>query len=255
MKTNYALLQFAFIFASLFVFTQKLEAQTPGQLTFEFKTVTQNGTYAPKHVLAAWIEQDGVFVKTRLVQANNRKQYLYTWKAQSNSNEVDAITGSTLTSHQTRSITWDCKDLDGNTVPDGEYVVWVEFTEKHAQGPFVGVAFTKGVDAVQLTPANQDNYIDMVLDYSPDGVGITNQKQRENWSVYPNPSSGLFYIDNKANEDLNVVIYTLNGTEIGRQEVSPKTNNRLDLTHYSKGIYLLRIAGKDATQMVRVSLN
>ncbi|MDP2723757.1 MAG: hypothetical protein Q8O72_13465, partial [Bacteroidales bacterium] len=77
----YLLLSSLFIF--IFGLTQVVHAQTEGDITFSFKTVTQNGTYAPKHVLAAWIEKDGVFVKTRLVRANQRKQYLYTWKASS----------------------------------------------------------------------------------------------------------------------------------------------------------------------------
>ncbi len=49
----------------------------------------------PKHVLAIWVEDADGFVKTRKSMANQRKQYLYTWKAASNYNVVDAITGST----------------------------------------------------------------------------------------------------------------------------------------------------------------
>lgn len=245
----------AFIFTIQLFFIQSAAAQTSGQVTFTFKTVTQNGTYAPKHVLAAWIEKDGVFVKTRLVRANNRKQYLYTWKAQSNSNEVDAITGSTLTSHQTMNVEWNCQDLDGNVVPDGEYVLWVEFTEKHAQGPLTSVTFTKGTEPVHLTPLNQANYIDMVFDYTPDGVGIEDQQDQQNLVVYPNPSTGVFHLQNKANKELNVVVYTLSGTEIERKLVSPNSDNTLDLSGYIKGYYLLRITGENETNVVRISIN
>jgi len=244
----------AVLFTVQLTFTQKATAQTSGQVTFTFKTVTQNGTYAPKHVLAAWIEKEGVFVKTRLVRANQRKQYLYTWKASSNSNEVDAITGSTLTSHQTMNVEWNCQDLDGNVVPDGEYVLWVEFTEKHAQGPLTSVTFTKGGDAVHLTPLNQANYIDMVFDYIPDGVGIDNQSDHENLTVYPNPSTGIFHLQNPDNESLQVVVYSLSGKEILRTVVSPQTNNQIDLSNFGKGNYLLRIADEEGTQVVRVAV-
>lgn len=138
-----------------------------GELTFTVRTVTQNGTYAPKNVFVIWIEDADGFVKTRKAMANQRKQYLYTWKDASNYNVVDAITGSTLTSHQTHTVTWDCTDLDGNIVPDGDYTVWVEFTEKHAQGPLYSLSFTKGPDAQSISPADETYFKDIQLDFVP----------------------------------------------------------------------------------------
>lgn len=138
-----------------------------GLLTFTVRTVTDNGTYSPKHVLAIWVEDADGFVKTRKAMANQRKQYLYTWKAASNYNVVDAITGSTLNSHQTHTVTWDCTDLDGNIVPDGEYTVWVEFTDKHAQGPLYSLTFTKGPQAQSISPADQTYFKDIQLDFVP----------------------------------------------------------------------------------------
>jgi PKD repeat protein len=138
-----------------------------GELTFTVRTVTQNGTYAPKNVFAIWIEDADGFVKTRKAMANQRKQYLYTWKAASDYNVVDAITGSTLTSHQTHTVAWDCTDLDGNIVPDGNYTVWVEFTEKHAQGPLYSLTFTKGPNAQSISPEDQPYFKDIQLDFVP----------------------------------------------------------------------------------------
>ncbi|MBM3437108.1 MAG: DUF2271 domain-containing protein, partial [Bacteroidetes bacterium] len=138
-----------------------------GVLTFTVRTVTQNGTYAPKNVFAIWIEDADGFVKTRKAMANQRKQYLYTWHAASAYNVVDAITGPTLTSHQTHTVTWNCTDLSGNIVPDGEYTVWVEFTEKHAQGPLYALTFTKGPNAQSLSPADETYFKDIQLDFVP----------------------------------------------------------------------------------------
>lgn len=143
-----------------------------GELNFTVRTVTQNGNYAPKHVLAIWIEYNNEFVKTRLRKANQRKQYLYTWKATTTAagspyNVVDAITGSTINSHTTHSVSWDCLDLEGNIVPDGEYTVWVEFTEKHAQGPLYSLSFTKGPDAQSFTPADETYFKDIELEFIP----------------------------------------------------------------------------------------
>jgi len=145
---------------------------TPGTVTFTVKTVTENGTYSPKNVLAIWIEKDGVFVKTRKAMANARKQYLYTWKASSNYNVIDAITGPTLTSHQTHTIEWDCTDVNGNVVPDGQYTMRIEYTDKHAQGPLYSINFLKGTEPVTITPANQPYFINMQLTYTPEVTAI-----------------------------------------------------------------------------------
>jgi PKD repeat protein len=142
-------------------------ANTAGLVTFTATTSPAGGNYAPKHVLAIWVEKDGVFVKTRKAMANARKQYLYMWKAASNYNVVDAITGPTLTSHQTHTVTWDCKDLSGNVVVDGDYTIILEFTDKHAQGPFIEVTFNKGTEPVTMNPANQTYIKNISLTYTP----------------------------------------------------------------------------------------
>lgn len=142
-------------------------ANTPGNLTFTVRTVSAGGNYAPKHVLAIWIEHNNTFVKTRKAMANQRKQYLYTWKAASNYNVVDAITGPTLTSHTTHTVTWDCTDLDGNIVEDGHYVVWVEFTDKHAQGPLYNIDFMKGPDPQSANPPDETYFKDISLEFTP----------------------------------------------------------------------------------------
>lgn len=142
-------------------------ANTAGLVTFTATTSPAGGNYAPKHVLAIWVEKDGVFVKTRKAMANARKQYLYMWKAASNYNVVDAITGPTLNSHQTHTVTWDCKDLSGNVVVDGDYTIILEFTDKHAQGPFIEVTFNKGTEPVTMNPANQTYIKNISLTYMP----------------------------------------------------------------------------------------
>jgi len=143
------------------------KATSGGELTFTIRTVTAGGNYSPKHVLAIWIEHSGDFVKTRKAMANQRKQYLYTWKNASNYNVVDAITGATLTSHQTHTISWDCTDLDGNILPDGDYDVITEFTDKHAQGPLYTLSFTKGPDAISLSPPDETYFKDIALEFTP----------------------------------------------------------------------------------------
>jgi len=140
---------------------------TGGEVTFTFRTVSTGGPYSPRHVLAVWIEDADGFVKTRLLRGTSKKKYLYTWKASSNYNVVDAVTGPTLTSHQTHTVTWDCIDLDGNIIPDGDYDIWAEFTDKHAQGPLKTITFTKGPEPQTITLPDETYFKDMSVVFTP----------------------------------------------------------------------------------------
>ncbi len=146
------------------------QTTTDGELTFTVRTVTDNGDFSPKHILAIWIEDSNGFVKTRKLRADKRKQYLYTFNSHTGGNVVDAVTGATLSSHTTHTVTWDCKDVDGKLVPDGEYTVYVEFTDKHSQGPLCTVPFTKGPEAVSLSPADKTYFKDLALNFEPAAV-------------------------------------------------------------------------------------
>ena len=156
-----------FLTISLSGKSQKQVQTTGGEVTFTFRTVSTGGPYAPRHVLAVWIEDAGGFVKTRLLRATSKKQYLYTWKTSSNYNVIDAVTGATMTSHQTHTVTWDCTDLDGNIIPDGDYDIWAEFTDKHAQGPLKTITFTKGPEPQTITLPDETYFKDMSVVFTP----------------------------------------------------------------------------------------
>ncbi len=149
---------------------QQTRENTPGTVTFSVTTESEGGSYAPRHVLAIWVEHAGEFVKTRKAMANQRIQYLYTWKAASNYNVTDAITGPTIFNHTSHTVEWDCTDLDGNVVEDGEYVMWIEYTEKHAQGPLFNIAFEKVPEGFNITPPDEDYFKDMQLTWEPELV-------------------------------------------------------------------------------------
>lgn len=173
MKKSYFTILFALISVSFLLILTSFSPNenreaTPGTVTFTVTTKPAGGNYSPKHVLAIWVEKDGDFVKTRKAMANQRKQYLYTWKASSNYNVVDAITGPTLNTHQTHAIEWDCTDLDGNVVEDGTYTMLIEFTDKHAQGPLFSIDFDKAGEPVTINPPNQQYFTNMELTYQPD---------------------------------------------------------------------------------------
>lgn len=139
-------------------------ANTTGTLTVSVLTVAPGGGYAPKNVVAIWIETDaGVFVKSLLVYANARKTDLTTWYPNSSGNVVNAITGATQSSNSTRTCTWNGTDVGGAVVVDGTYKVCMNIADgKTAFGSF---SFTKGPTAVTLTPANVTGFSNISISW------------------------------------------------------------------------------------------
>jgi flagellar hook assembly protein FlgD len=146
--------------------------RTDGSVSFQVLTLTNHGQYSTRNIGAIWITtESGTFVKTLKRWGNNYLQYLTKWHSfTSNGNTTGAITGATLSNHTTHSVTWNCKNTSNVEVADGNYKVWVEFTESNGSGPFTSVTFTKGASAVHLTPANLTYFHNLVLDFTPSVV-------------------------------------------------------------------------------------
>ncbi len=196
---------------------------TPGTLTFTVKSITNNSTYSPKNVLAIWIKDaQGNFVVSRKVMANSRKQHLVKWNASSAGNTVSAITGSTLSSHQTHTITWDGKNAGGVEMQDGPYQIWVEYTSTNSnsngnQGPSLTVDFEKGPAIQHITPANTTYYQNIVADWVPLGVGINDfSKAGAIVSIFPNPFSNETTIQLKCDNPSQayIAVYDASGQKV-----------------------------------------
>ena len=136
----------------VFIFNSNVLSQNTGTVSFNVTTNRTFQNYDPRNIMAVWITDDSDnFVQTLKKRAANRQQYLYKWIASSSQNTVNAITGATLSSHQTHNLTWNCQDVSGNTVPDGWYKIRCEFTTRNGQGPWTPVdyiRFYKGSDPI-----------------------------------------------------------------------------------------------------------
>ncbi len=245
---------------------------TDGTLTFSVLTVTNGATYSPKNVLAIWVKDaQGNFVISRKVMAANRKQHLVKWVASSGNNSVNATTGATLPNHQTHTVTWDCRDLNGNLVPDGEYEIWVEFTERNsagggAVGPSTKVSFTKGLDVVSLNPPDEAYFKNMSLNYSPLNVGIEDQSSVfAGFSAFPNPFSEKINISFTLTRHsfINVSVYDSKGTRLAElvNEERPEGHNEFSWNGMGEnnhkldpGVYFLRIVGQGKVHIAKVML-
>ena len=218
------------------LFVKSLQAQTSGNLTFSV-TTTSTGNYSPRHVIAIWIEKsDGTFVKTKLKKAATRVQWLNQWIAKSGSNVVDAVTGSTVNSHQTESITWNATDVNGSIVADGDYKLWIQMAWANSKGPTYCIDFTKNATAIHITPTDQTNYKGMVLDWTPNTVGINENDNQKTFTVTPNPVSNQ--------SSINYTIKELSDVTIGLYDVTGKLITVLFDDNQTAGNYNLSLSSK-----------
>jgi hypothetical protein len=169
-------------------------AQTKGVLTVSFTTKSAASTnmqtnfsgghggsrsYAPKNILAVWVEDNsGKFVKTLIINAARYKTFLTSWKNSTSAagsvfNSVDALTGATNSNHGTRTSIWDGTDYEGKLVPDGTYKVCMELTETNSTGNFVSYTITKGKTADVQKPADMTSFSAILLKWEPGTSSIT----------------------------------------------------------------------------------
>jgi hypothetical protein len=229
------------IFLLFFVVTgSNLFAQTPGTLTVTTTTSSAGGNYAPKNIVAMWIEDEqGEWVKTLLAYAATRKTHLNTWEAATTAagspfNTVDAITGATKSSHGTRTCTWSGTDVNGTLVPDGNYKVWMELTDKNGTGNFSSFPFTKDTNAQNLTPLNVPSFGSISITWEPVLTGVGENALSAMYSVYPNPTTGVFRVIGE-NIDRIEVLNVAGGL------ISDSKSTKLDISAQPDGVYYVRI--------------
>ena len=225
----------------------QISAQTSGKLNVSVTTSSAGGNYAPKNIIAIWVEDaSGNFVKTLLANADRRIEYLNTWKAATSAkgtqyNRVDAITGATLTSHGTRTCNWNGADYNKNPVADGTYYVCMELTDKHAQGNYSKFAFTKGTNNL-VTPPNVTGFSSVNIQWEASGtVGINNIAVDDNIQIFPNPTKNIFHI--RGDNITEIEILNMSGSLIFKNN----STTRIDMTNYKNGIYLVRIKDGNRT--------
>lgn len=70
------------------------------------------------------------------------------------------------------------------------------------------------------------------------------ENKKSDFDIYPNPTKEAFFINNKKDEALTFDVITINGTII----ISDKLEygqNKINISHFSAGIYFIKIAGKE----------
>lgn len=181
------------------------------ELIFNFTTISYGGTYKPKHCLAVWITNStDVFTRTIKLSASTYKVHLVKWNQMSGGNTTDATTGASLTQHQSHTLYWDGKDKNAVLQPDGNYKVYVEFTESNSanpsipDGPWTSFAFTKGQTQTQ-NPANT-NFFQGVSLQTFGATAIDDVLNGGCVQVYPNPVTNEAQVHIKINNPTNLSV-------------------------------------------------
>jgi hypothetical protein len=142
----------------------------PCALVFRFTTVTFGGRFSPRNVGAVWVmNQEHRFVETLEVWAATRANHLVDWNEQTGANRVDAVSGATAAAHGPHESRWDCRDVNGNTVPSAQYTLRVEFTEDNSalffnpQPKLFSVDFTATSRPLTQTLPDQPHFTNLTL--------------------------------------------------------------------------------------------
>jgi uncharacterized protein (TIGR03382 family) len=145
-------------------------AAAQGDLAVSFTTTEHGGPYAPRNIVAVWIEDaGGTFVKTIGRWANVRRQHLVAWAAASGQ-DADAVSGATRVDHTgTLMVTWDLTNRAGAVVADGTYTIRMELADANSttpaqnnQGTFT---FTKGPNSSSETTSG-GGFDNVAIDYT-----------------------------------------------------------------------------------------
>lgn len=231
------------LFSSIFV----LRAQTTGVLTVTANTSETGGNYAPRNIIAIWVEDsEGDFVKTLLAYAQDRITHLNTWQASTSAastefNTTDAITGATKSSHAARECTY-ATDYNGSIMPDGEYFLWMELTDKNGTGNYSSFSFTKNDIEELQTPANVPSFSNISINWIPSGVSVQTINKPFSLNIHPNPGNGIFFIEGENIDEIEV-------RSISGKLIFKTTDKSIDISEQENGIYLV-IAYSDGQKTI-----
>lgn len=89
----------------------------------------------------------------------------------------------------------------------------------------------------------------IVVDFA---TSVEKQNLTDHFSIYPNPSKGNIYLENKTGKDQQILVDIINGQgislfQITNIEMKASERNSLDLHFLAEGVYFLKITGKDFT--------
>lgn len=103
---------------------------------------------------------------------------------------------------------------------------------------FIFTAFADGLYCLEITDANGCKHKSNSIQI---GVVATTEVQSNNILIYPNPTTGLFYIETKGFtlEKLSI------GNLLGQKQLLQITDNQIDISYFPNGLYQLFLENKE----------
>lgn len=228
-------------------------SQTQGNLEVRVTTSNAGGVYAPRNIVAIWIEDpNSNYVKTLLAYANEYKTHLNYWQASTTNagtpfNTFDAITGPTINNHGTRVSNWNAKNFNNLIVADGNYRVCFELTDKNATGNYSCFNFNKSNNQVTLTPANVPSFSSIKLTWTPSTTDIDNN-ENEKQLYWLNNSNNVIHFNQ--NNYLGFEIFDVSG-----KKIINSTENNFNIEVLKAGIYILKINTTKGKYTSKIAVN
>ena len=71
-------------------------------------------------------------------------------------------------------------------------------------------------------------------------------------NIYPNPSSGVFFLDLKSSSNINITVKNMAGQTIKTQKLN--TSNWIDLSDQVQGFYIIHVTGTNINKVKKVSI-
>jgi len=268
MKKLLSILSFVTVFG-----LGSLSAQTDGTLTVTFTEVAKTPTYNgnAQHDLAVWIQSNtGTFIKTkRRYAGSGTNDHLPTWSVNAGGtagnclatacNTLDATTGATRSTWTTYTVTWDGKKgaaATGTLQADGVYKVAIQSTWNHGTSgtTMQTYTFTKGATPDHQMPADNAFFTGVMLDWVPVATGVNEMANAPVFSIYPNPTNGVFNVDFKNATSIKVM-NTL-GAVIYEEKIEQSTegSKKIDLSNFANGIYFISVSNNQATSNHKIIL-
>ncbi len=140
-------------------------------LSLTFKTTAPGGGYAPKNIVAVWVESSGgAFVRTIGDWSGTRRSNLVQWRSAAGRSDTDAVMGATRINHNaTLGVTWDLLPRGGGApVADGTYTIRFENVDDNGGTPnhLTSLTFTKNGTPSSGTIPSQGGYLNITWNYS-----------------------------------------------------------------------------------------
>ena len=81
---------------------------------------------------------------------------------------------------------------------------------------------------------------------------VDNKELKSGFLVYPNPSSGIVNLGNENNSEYNFTISNLVGQIVFDGKISSYSNQSIDLSQFSKGVYSIEFTNTKQTYSKKI---